>query len=117
MKVSLSALEHARDRASRMPWEFQHWGPQNQNGDYTESILFDAHGSSLVYGLADADGEYVIRATEALPHLMKASKDMLSLADRFDRLAERHPNSETSDVERAVANEIRATITAAGIED
>lgn len=47
---------------------FQPWGPQNQNGDYAESILMDGRtGESLAYGLPDADGAAYVDAHNHLP--------------------------------------------------
>lgn len=46
------------------PFHFQPWGEQNQNGDYAESILFDANGETLVYGLPDAVGNLAAAAPE-----------------------------------------------------
>ena len=48
------------DGVSPGPWTFQHWGEQNQNGDYAESILFDANDETLAYGLSDADGALIV---------------------------------------------------------
>ena len=60
---------------SATPWSFQPWGGQNQNGDYAESILFDAHGDVLVYGLPNADGALIAAA----PDLLAAVRDVLAL--------------------------------------
>ena len=60
---------------SAAPWSFQPWGGQNQNGDYAESILFDAHGEALTYGLPDADGALIAAA----PALAAAARDVLAL--------------------------------------
>lgn len=51
-------------------WEFQRWGDQNQNGDYSESILFDEHGETLAYGLPDSAGELASAAPEAVTELV-----------------------------------------------
>lgn len=60
---------------SATPWSFQPWGGQNQNGDYAESILFDAHGEALTYGLPNADGALIAAA----PALTAAVRDVLAL--------------------------------------
>ncbi|RLP68372.1 hypothetical protein D9V30_10305 [Mycetocola reblochoni] len=71
MSETLALLERAhahltelRDATSRNGWQgigyFQHWGGQNQNGDYAESILFDQRGEPLVYGLPDAHGDLIV---------------------------------------------------------
>ena len=60
---------------SAAPWSFQPWGGQNQNGDHAESILFDAHGEVLVYGLPNADGALIASA----PTLLAAVRDVLAL--------------------------------------
>ncbi|AYQ99728.1 hypothetical protein PBI_MANDA_42 [Mycobacterium phage Manda] len=52
------------------PWTFQHWGGQNQNGDYAESILFDGAGESMTYGLPDRDGEFIAQARTLVPELV-----------------------------------------------
>ena len=60
---------------SAAPWLFQPWGGQNQNGDYAESILIDAHGEALTYGLPNADGALIAAA----PELLAAVRDVLAL--------------------------------------
>ena len=60
---------------SATPWSFQPWGGQNQNGDYAESILFDAHGETIAYGLPNADGALIAAA----PDLLAAVRDVLAL--------------------------------------
>lgn len=52
------------------PWTFQHWGGQNQNGDYAESILFDGDGESMTYGLAVCDGDFIAQARTLVPELV-----------------------------------------------
>ncbi|AGS82368.1 hypothetical protein SEA_EJIMIX_72 [Mycobacterium phage Ejimix] len=52
------------------PWTFQHWGGQNQNGDYAESILFDGAGESMTYGLPDHDGEFIAASRTLIPELV-----------------------------------------------
>ncbi|AEK08138.1 hypothetical protein FGG20_gp081 [Mycobacterium phage Baka] len=52
------------------PWTFQHWGGQNQNGDYAESILFDGNGETMTYGLPDVDGEFIASARSLVPELI-----------------------------------------------
>ena len=61
---------------SATPWSFQPWGGQNQNGDYAESILFDAHGETIAYGLPNADGALIAAA----PDLLAAVRDVLKAA-------------------------------------
>lgn len=66
----LEAERRIIDAAKRhcdLPLEFQQWGEQNQNGDDAESILFDANGESLAYGLPDEIGELAVLASTALP--------------------------------------------------
>lgn len=58
---------NAAKRHCDLPLEFQQWGPQNQNGDDAESILFDSNGESLAYGLPDEIGELAVLASTALP--------------------------------------------------
>ena len=66
---------------SATPWLFQPWGGQNQNGDYAESILLDAHGEGLAYGLPNADGALIAAA----PDLLAAVRDVLAaLAPHWD---------------------------------
>ena len=60
---------------SATPWSFQPWGDQNQNGDCAESILFDAHGETIAYGLPNADGALIAAA----PALAAAVRDVLAL--------------------------------------
>ena len=60
---------------SATPWLFQPWGGQNQNGDYAESILIDAHGEALTYGLPNADGALIAAA----PELLAAVRDVLAI--------------------------------------
>ena len=64
---------------SASPWSFQPWGGQNQNGDYAESILFDAHGEELTYGLPNADGALIAAA----PALLAAVREVLAEVERF----------------------------------
>lgn len=59
---------------SEAPWSFQPWGGQNQNGDYAESILLDAHGEALAYGLPNGDGALIAAA----PDLLAAVRDVLA---------------------------------------
>ena len=59
---------------SATPWLFQPWGGQNQNGDYAESILLDAHGEALAYGLPNGDGALIAAA----PDLLAAVRDVLA---------------------------------------
>ena len=67
------------DAASPAPLHFQHWGRQkNQNGDYAESILFDAHGESLAYELSDVDGELIADARTSLPLALDALEAVLA---------------------------------------
>lgn len=66
---------------SATPWLFQPWGGQNQNGDYAESILIDAHGEALTYGLPNADGALIAAA----PELLAAVRDVLAVLDRHER--------------------------------
>ena len=47
-----------------------------------------------------------------VPALSTAIHDVLAVADQFDRLAARHPDSETGQVETAAAHEIRRAVTA-----
>lgn len=59
---------------------FQHWGGQNQNGDYTESILIDEQsGDGLAYGLPDSDGEAIVDSHNTLPALLTAVEKVLEL--------------------------------------
>lgn len=79
-------LEHVEGLASRAtegPWDFQYWGPQNQNGDYSESILFDHRGESLTYGLPDADGEFIAAARTDVPQLVTEVRRLLAENDRL----------------------------------
>lgn len=59
-------LHHASDG----PWTFQHWGGQNQNGDYAESILFDGDGETMVYGLSNCDGEFIAATRQDVTDLL-----------------------------------------------
>lgn len=70
--------------ATEGPWQFQHWGGQNQNGDYAESILFDGHGETLVYGLPDDDGEFITASRTAMPALLDAVESVLRLHESGD---------------------------------
>ena len=66
---------------SATPWLFQPWGGQNQNGDYAESILLDAHGEALAYGLPNGDGALIAAA----PDLLAAVRDVFAaLAPHWD---------------------------------
>ncbi|ATN91256.1 hypothetical protein I5H76_gp078 [Mycobacterium phage Phasih] len=58
------------------PWTFQHWGGQNQNGDYAESILFDGAGESMTYGLPDRDGEFIAQARTLVPELVAEVEEL-----------------------------------------
>ena len=59
---------------------FQHWGEQNQNGDYGESILFDERdGEELARGLLDVDGEAFVDAHNTLPKLVRGVRAVLEL--------------------------------------
>ncbi|MGR6089000.1 hypothetical protein ACU4IU_00390 [Brevibacterium sp. CSND-B09] len=59
---------------------FQHWGGQNQNGDYAESILFDERdGEELTRGLPDADGEAFVDAHNMFPRALDALNAVLEL--------------------------------------
>ena len=60
---------------SATPWSFQPWGDQNQNGGWTESILLDAHGEAIAYGLPNADGAL----TAAAPALLDAVRAALAV--------------------------------------
>lgn len=51
-------------------------------------------------------------SADDVPALSAAIRDVLAVADQLDRLAARHPDSETGHVETAAAHEIRAAITA-----
>ena len=76
-RPSLAGIEPFSDA----PWSFQPWGDQNQNGDYAESILFDAREEALTYGLPDADGALIAAA----PDLLAAVRDVLAaLAPHWD---------------------------------
>lgn len=66
----LRGIQERAEAASTGPWSFQHWGGQNQNGDHTESILFDVRGEDLVYGLYDPDGEFIAAARADVPWLL-----------------------------------------------
>lgn len=58
---------NAAKRHCDLPLTFQQWGEQNQNGDYAESILFDANGESLADGLPDEIGYLAEHSSTALP--------------------------------------------------
>lgn len=47
-----------------------------------------------------------------VPVLVAALRAALAVADQLDRLASRHPDSETGQVETAAAHEIRRAVTA-----
>ena len=67
------------DAASPAPLHFQRWGGQkNQNGDYAESILFDASGEPLVYELSDVEGELIADARSSLPLALDALDAVLT---------------------------------------
>ena len=67
------------DAASPAPLHFQRWGGQkNQNGDYAESILFDASGEPLVYELSDVEGELIADARSSLPLALDALEAVLA---------------------------------------
>ena len=70
-RPSLAGIE----KLAATPWSFQPWGGQNQNGDYAESILLDAHGEALAYGLPNGDGALIAAA----PDLLAAVRDVLAL--------------------------------------
>jgi hypothetical protein len=77
----LDVIRQRADNATDGPWTFQHWGSQNQNGDYAESILFDGDGETSTYGLADRDGEFIAAARSDVPRLVAALTAALDLCD------------------------------------
>ena len=61
--------------------------------------------------LADITQRAERRATAAeVRALVRTIQAVLEVADGFERLASRHPESETGQVEAAVANEIRCAV-------
>lgn len=67
------------------PWTFQPWGPQNQNGDYGESILFDGDGETMVYGLGDREGRFTAQARTLVPELAAELDHWLAVVAEFRR--------------------------------
>lgn len=66
--VAGDIVDRAEALAALSPalWTFQPWGEQNQNGDYAESILFDSDGETMVYGLGDEDGAFILGAQKVV---------------------------------------------------
>lgn len=85
---------NAAKRHCDLPLEFQQWGPQNQNGDDAESILFDANGESLAYGLPDEIGELAVLASTALPLRSAQVAAVWSKLESLDSLAQIEPDDD-----------------------
>ena len=82
----LAAVQQRADAATEGPWTFQHWGSQNQNGDYAESILFDGDGETSTYGLADRDGEFIAASRTDVPRLVAFALAVDTARERVRRL-------------------------------
>jgi hypothetical protein len=83
---SLAEIEARANAATDGPWTFQHWGGQNQNGDFAESILFDSWGESLAEALPDVDGEFIAHARTDVPALVAALQAVLAQCDRHESI-------------------------------
>lgn len=103
------------------PWTHQHWGQQNQNGDYAQPRLFDSIGESLAdAGWPDEVGDHI--ATFDPPTilaLIAALEGVVAHADAIDDLAATPVGTgEAGSALRLSARSIRRVITdALGVRD
>ena len=114
-RPSLAGIEKRAAAATAGPWF------QGRNGRPHESTCDvyskrephepDSHDIAT-YVHSEEDAAFITDARTAVPAQAAAVRDVLAVADQLDRLAARHPDSETGRIETAVAHEIRAAITA-----
>lgn len=122
MSTDLPNLDEVQARADAAT-EGQ-WSGDDEHGEIPGAapawvVSRRAEDGRWVHDLADvwgpdapANAAFIAHARTDVPALLKATRAALRVADQLERLAARHPDSETGQVEAAAAHEIRSAVTA-----
>ena len=120
-RPKLADITQRAEAATEGPWEVdgsevsQHWSlpePWLTVASNEVACMSYCYGGSARGIERDEDAAFIAHARTDVPALSAAVRDVLAVADQLDRLAARHPDSETGRVETAAAHEIRTAITA-----